>query len=121
MPYDPRMLQMARAGIGMMAPEPSPFERAAPQQPKQWWEQPLPMGKSGGAQSPQDDPSNPDDPNAPKKQPSLFDMMMNLGRMSRPEYDRAIQGPGSYGVAPRDAARVSPWAFLGSLGGGTRP
>jgi hypothetical protein len=121
MPYDPRMLQMARMGIGMMAPPPPPFDRTAPQQPKQWWDQPMPVGKSGGAQSPQDDPSNPDDPNAPKKQPSLFDMMMNLGRMSRPEYDRAIQGPGSYGVAPRDAARVSPWAFLGSLGGGTRP
>ena len=116
MPYDPRMLQMARAGIGMMAPEPSPFERAAPQQPKQWWDQPLPrrMGEA-----PQDDPANPDDPNAPrKKPPSLYDMMMNLGRMSRPEYDRAIQGPGSYGVSPRDAARVSPWAFLGSMGGG---
>jgi hypothetical protein len=45
-------------------------------------------------------------------------MMLNLGRMSRPEYDRAIQGPGAYGIAPKDAARAGPWAFLGSLGGG---
>jgi len=42
--------------------------------------------------------------------------MMGLGRMTRPEYDRAIQGPGAYGVPPKDAARVNPWAFLGSMG-----
>ena len=120
MPYDPRMLQMARAGIGMMAPPPSPFERAAqqqPQRPKEWWEQPLPVGKSRGAQSPQDDPSNPDDPNAPKKQPpSLLDMMMGLGRMTPQQYNQRIHG------APPDQqqgnAMVSPWAWLGSLGGG---
>ena len=40
MPYDPRMLQMARAGIGMMGPQASPFDRA--HQPFHWWEQPLP-------------------------------------------------------------------------------
>ena len=117
MPYDPRMMaQMAQMGVGMMGPpQGDPFARNAPKQ-KEWWEQPLPrrMGEA-----PQDDPANPDDPNAPrKKPPSLYDMMMNLGRMSRPEYDRAIAGPGSYGVSPRDAARVSPWAFLGSMGGG---
>lgn len=117
MPYDPRMLQMARAGIGMMGPEASPFDRAAPQQPKQWWDQPLPMGKSGRAQSPQDDPSNPDDPNAPKKKPpSLLDMMMGLGRMTPAEYNQRIHGapPGQQ----QGNAMVSPWAWLGSLGGG---
>jgi len=118
MPYDPRMLQMAQMGVGMMGPpQGDPFARNAPKQ-KEWWEQPLPRRM---AEPPQDDQSKDDDPSNPdskKKPPSLFDMMMNLGRMSRPEYDRAIQGPGAYGVAPRDAARVSPWAFLGSLGGG---
>jgi len=110
MPYDPRMLQMARAGIGMMAPEPSPFERAAPQQPKQWWEQPLPMGKSRGAQSPQDDPSNPDDPNAPKKkpQPGLLQMLM-------------LGGPASYSGTPKRGGQANPWGMLGNMGmpGGT--
>jgi len=114
--YDPRMLQMAQMGIGMMAPQPSPFDRTTPQRPRQWWEQPMPMGKSAGVQSPQDDPSKPDDPNAPKKPPSMFDMMLGLGRMTRPEYDKAIQGPGAYGVAPKDAAMLGPWGFLGSLG-----
>ena len=110
--YDPRMLQMARMGIGMMGPQAGPFDRA--NQPKQWWEQPMPMGKSGGAQSPQDDPSKPDDPNAPKKPPSMFDMMMGLGRMTRPEYDKAIAGspPGQQ----QGMAMVSPWAWLGSMG-----
>jgi len=116
MPYDPRMLQMARQGIGMMAPQQPPFDRAQ-QQPKQWWEQPMPSapaqsGENAGAQSPQDDPSK------PKQPPSLLDMMMNLGRMSRPQYDRAMQGPGAYGVAPKDAAALGPWGWLGSLGGG---
>jgi hypothetical protein len=108
MPYDPRMLQMARAGVGMMAPPPSPFGRAAPQQPKQWWDQPLPMGKSREAQSPQDDPSNPDDPNAPKKpqQPSLLQMLM-------------LGGQPTYSGTPRPgAASANPWGWLGGIGGG---
>jgi hypothetical protein len=113
MPYDPRMMQqIGRMGIGMMGPQQSsdPFQ-AAPR-PKQWWEG-LPSMPA----------QKPDDPNAPagaggKGPPSLLDMMMGLGRMTRPEYDKAIAGPGANGIAPRDAAMVSPWAFLGSLGAG---
>ena|SRR6188768_2039721 len=118
MPYDPRMLQMARAGIGMMAPPPSPFERAA-QQPKQWWDQPQPSYRPQASQPA--DPSKPDDPNAPapKKQPSLLDMMMGLGRMTPQQYNQRIHG------APPDQqqgqAQVSPWAWLGNLGGGGKP
>jgi hypothetical protein len=60
--------------------------------------------------------TDPAQPGAPKGPPSLLDMMMGLGRMTRPQYDKAIQGPGNYGVAPKDAARAGPMAFLGSLG-----
>jgi hypothetical protein len=107
MPYDPRMLQLARAGVGMMAPPPSPFDRTAQQaqRPKEWWEQPIP-GRLAGAQSPQDDPSNPDDPNAPKQpQPSLLQMLM-------------LGGPATYSGTPRRGARGadSPWGWLGGLG-----
>jgi len=112
MPYDPRMLQMARAGIGMMGPGASPFDRA--QQPKQWWDQPPPQPQA------RPDDSNPSGQPAtqPKRPPSLLDMMMNLGKMTRPEYDKAISGPsGPYGP-PRAAAQVSPWAWLGSMGSG---
>ena len=109
MPYDPRMLQMAQRGIGMMGPEASPFDRT--NQPRQWWGQPLPS-----PQQRPDDSNTPQPANQPKKPPSLLDMMMGVGRMTRPEYDRAIQGPGAYGVPPKDAARVNPWAFLGSMG-----
>jgi hypothetical protein len=117
MAYDPRMMQqMGRMGIGMLGqPQGTPFER-----PKEWWEQAPPArpGGSGGAQSPQDDPANSPNgqlANRPKQPPSLLDMMMGLGRMTRPQYDKAIQGSGS---SPKDAARLGPWAFLGSLGTG---
>jgi hypothetical protein len=118
MPYDPRMLQMAQMGVGMLGPFGNDT-RNQPQRPPQWWEQPLPA-----QQRRPDDPGTPSDgANSPeqggaKKPPSLLDMMMGLGRMSRPQYDRAIQGQGGYGISPKDAAQVSPWAFLGSLGGG---
>jgi len=110
MPYDPRMLQMARAGIGMMAPPPSPFERGGqPQQqrPKEWWEQPMPVGQPA---------NSPNDPNAPKKPPSMLDMMMGLGRMTPQQYNQRIHGspPGQQ----QDMAQVSPWAWLGGIGGG---
>jgi len=119
MPYDPRQMQaIGRMGIGMMAPEPSPFQQPQQQQPRrapEWWEQPQPSRKD----QPADQSSDPSQaPNRPKQPPSLLDMMMGLGRMTRPEYDKAIREPGSYGVPPKDAARVSPWAFLGSLGSG---
>src|SRR5580765_3450010 len=116
MPYDPRMLQMARQGIGMMGPQPSPFERSAPPRAPQWWEQPMPQGQAS-QMGQTADPSNPDDPNAPKKKPpSLLDMMMGLGRMTRPQYDKAIQSspPGQQ----QGMAMVSPWAWLGSMGSG---
>jgi hypothetical protein len=120
MPYDPRMMQqMARMGIGMMAPEPSPFQQPQ-QQPRrqpEWWEPP-PSRKD----QPADQSSDPSQaPDRPKQPPSLLDMMMGLGRMTRPEYDKAIREPGNYGVPPKDAARASPWAFLGSLGSGGPP
>jgi hypothetical protein len=114
MPYDPRqMQQIGRMGIGMMG-QPSAGGAMPP-----WWEQPQPSRKDQSVDQ-SDDPSQP--PNRPKQPPSLLDMMMNLGRMTRPEYDKAIREPGSYGVPPKDAARASPWAFLGSLGtsGGPR-
>jgi len=112
MPYDPRMLQMAQAGVRMMGPEPSPFDRA-PQQ-KQWWEQPLPMQRKDQPADQSADPSQA--PNRPKQPPSMLDMMMGLGRMTRPEYDKAIHGapPGQQ----QGLAQVSPWAWLGGLGGG---
>lgn len=119
MPYDPRMLQMAQMGVGMMGPEQrNAFADPRSQQPRQWWEPAVQVGK------PKNQPENmPDDrsDNQRKQPPSLLDMMMDLGRMSRPQYDRAIQGQGAYGTAPRDAARVSPWAFLGSMGAGGPP
>jgi hypothetical protein len=98
MPYDPRMLQMAQWGVGMMGPQAGPFDRA--QQPRPWWEQPPPSPQ----QRPDD--SNPSGQPAtqPKPPPSLLDMMMSLGRMPRPQYDKATAG------------QSSPWGWLGSLG-----
>jgi len=107
--YDPRMLQMARMGVNMMGPQAGPFDRT--QQPKQWWEQPLPQ-----AQQRNDDNPSGQMANQPAKQPSLLDMMMGLGKMTRPEYDKALNGPGAYGIAPKNAAMLGPWGFLGSLG-----
>ena len=103
MPYDPRqMLQLGQLGLGMMSPaQGNPFAQV--QRPKQWWEQPLPAGRS--AQQPQqDDPPN---PNA-KPPPSLLDMLMSLNRLRSPS-DRA----------PADrapAGQASPWGWLGSMG-----
>jgi hypothetical protein len=132
MPYDPRMLQMARSGIGMMGPSlGNPFDRNNnASRPTQWWEQATPgqptqigqpqqPGGSEGAQSPQEeDPSKPG--TAKQQQPSLLDMMLGLGRMTRPQYDKAIAGQGG---KAQGTAMVSPWAWLGSLGmpGGGQP
>jgi hypothetical protein len=116
MPYDPRMMQqMGRMGIGMLGQPQTPFER-----PKEWWEQAPPArpGGSGGAQSPQDDPANSPNgqlANRPKQPPSLLEMMMSLGRMTRPQYDKAIA---SQGGQARGTAMASPWAWLGSMGSG---
>ena len=122
MRYDPRMMQaIGRMGIGMMA-EPSPFQQPQQQPPRrqpEWWEQPLPASRKDQPADQSADPSQ--TPDRPKQPPSLLDMMIGLGRMTRPEYDKAIREPGSYGVPPKDAARASPWAFLGSLGSGGPP
>lgn len=114
MAYDPRMLQLTRMGINMMGPQAGPFDRV--NQPKRWWEQPLPQ-----AQQRSDDNPSGQMANQPAKQPSLFDMMLNLGKMTRPEYDKAINSPGAFGIAPKDAGMLGPWALLGSMGlpGGT--
>ena len=113
MPFDPRMLQMAQAGVRMMGPDQrNAFAdpRSRQQYPQEM--QPLPYVSPS-------DPSKPDDPNAPKKPPSLLDMMMGLGRMTPQQYNQRIHG------APPDQqqgqAQVSPWAWLGGLGGGARP
>src|SRR6478609_5534706 len=110
MPYDPRMLQMARMGVNMMGPQAGPFDRA--QQPKPWWDQPPPQSQA------RPDDSNPSGQPAtqPQRPPGLYDMLLNLGKMTRPEYDKAINGPGAYGIAPKNAAMLGPWGFLGSLG-----
>lgn len=120
MPYDPRMMaQMGQMGIGMMGPEQrDAFADPRSKQPRQWWEPAVQYGQP--ANRPVNTPDDRSDDQR-KKPPSLLDMMMGLGRMTRPEYDKAIADQGNYGVAPRDAARVSPWAFLGSLGGGSGP
>jgi len=107
--YDPRMLQMAQMGVRMMGPQASPFDRT--NQPKQWWDQPLPQSQQRNDDNPSGQPAN-----QPAKQPSLFDMMLNLGKMTRPEYDKAINGPGAYGIAPKNAAMLGPWGLLGSMG-----
>ena len=109
MPYDPRMLQMAQMGVGMMGPpQGNPFaDRNSAPRPRQWWEQPMPGRPAQMGEPP------PDDPSKPKQPPSLLDMMMNLGRMSRPQYDKAIANQGGQA---QGYAMVSPWAFLGSLG-----
>ena len=122
MPYDPRMLQMARAGIGMMAPPPSPFDRTAPRQ-KDWWDQPMPVGQPANRPVNSPDDANPAaDPATsanPAKPPSLLDMMMDLGRMTPAQYNKQVHGrPPSQ---QQGMAMASPWAWLGSLSGGGRP
>ena len=124
MPYDPRMLQMAQWGVGMMGPQAGPFDRA--QQPRQWWQQPPPSPQqrpddSNPSGQPANQPANPS-----KRPPSLLDMMMSLSRMPRPQYDRAVQvGParGQYDnaiqVGPAQGTAVaSPWSWLGNMGTG---
>ena len=106
MPYDPRMQQMTKMGIGMMGPQAGPFDRS--NQPRQWWTQPPPQ-----AQQRNDDNPSGQLANQPAKQPSLFDMMLNLGKMTRPEYNKTIAGQGGQA---QGMAMVSPWAFLGSMG-----
>lgn len=118
MPYDPRMLQMAQMGVGMMGPQQSnPFAdaRNQPPRPKQWWEQPMPQGQASqmGGTIGTGMGADPAQPGASKGPPSLLDMMMNFGKMTRPQYDKAIAGQG--GTA-QGYGMVSPWAFLGSMG-----
>ena len=107
MPFDPRMLQMAQMGIGMMGPQPGG------QRPKQWWEQPLPRGQMGQSA----DPSKPDDPNNPaasKPQPGLLDMMMKHGMTPAVQYGKA-QG----GMAPavQYGEASNPWSWLSNMWG----
>jgi hypothetical protein len=111
MPYDPRMMQqMGRMGVGMLGQPSGPFER-----PKEWWEQPLPTRKD----QPADQSADPSQvPTRPPQPPSLLDMMMSLGRLTRPQYDKAIASQGDRPRDPRDPAPASPWAWLGSMGGG---
>jgi hypothetical protein len=93
MSYDPRQMQaIGRMGLGMMAPEPSPFQRQQPQRAPEWWEQPLP-GRSGGAQSPQPDDgqSASQSANSPKQPPSLLQMLMLGGK---PTYSGMPGGAG---------------------------
>ena len=105
MPYDPRMLQMARMGIGMMGPQASPFDRA--NQPFHWWDQPPPQPQrrpdDDATPQPADQPGNP----AKQPQPSLLQMLM-------------LGAPATYSGTPRPSkAPASPWAWLGGLGRGT--
>jgi len=108
--YDPRMLQMARMGINMMGPQAGPFDRT--QQPKQWWQQPLPQAQQRNDDNPSGQMAN-QPANSPKQPPSMLDMMMNLGKLTRPEYDKTIAGQGGQA---QGYAMVSPWAWLGSMG-----
>jgi hypothetical protein len=108
MPYDPRMLQMAQQGVRMMGPPQGSQFSNAPQQPKQWWDQPMPgpppqMGQPADPSKP-NDPNDPNDPNAPKQppQPSLLQMLMLGGK---PTYSGTPQQGGA-----------SPWGWLGGLG-----
>jgi hypothetical protein len=68
-----------------------------PVQAKQWW-QGLPAAKSQTGQSA-------DQSGQPAKQPSLYDMMLNLGRMTPADYNKVIKGggapSGSYGARGR--------------------
>jgi hypothetical protein len=81
----------------------APYDPYAPVNP--WWQQ---------QQAPQQGApfSQPPSANSAKQQPSLYDMMLNLGRMTRPQYDKAISGPGAYGISPQIAATAGPWEFL---------
>ena len=110
--YDPRMLQMAQMGMRMMAPQPSPFDRTARQ--PQWWEQPQPAAGKGGNSIGDYPGQSANQPANSPKPPSMLDMMMGLGKLTRPEYDKRLQDspPGQQ----QGMAMVSPWAWLGSMG-----
>ena len=114
MPYDPRMQQMIRGGIGRMGPGASPFDRA--EQPPRWWEQPPPQPQARPDDSAVPQPAT--QPPNTAKQPSLLEMGLNVGRMTRPQYDQALKGSGGPYGSPNAAAMVSPWAWLGSMWGG---
>jgi hypothetical protein len=101
MPYDPRMLQLAQRGIGMMGPGASPFDRT--QQPRPWWDQPPPQPQarpddSNPSGQPANQPPNP----AKQPQPSLLQMLM-------------LGAPATYSGTPRPGA-ANPWGWLGGLG-----
>jgi hypothetical protein len=99
--YDPRMLQMAQMGVRMMGPQAGPFDRT--NQPKQWWDQPLPSPQRRNDDNPSGQPAN-QPANPSKQQPSLLQMLM-------------LGGPASYSGTPRpQAAGASPWGWLGSMG-----
>jgi len=105
--YDPRMLQMARMGIGMMGPQAGPFDRA--NQPKQWWDQPVQYGQPANRPVNTPDSEDPNDPERKKPQPSLLQMLM-------------LGGPATYSGTPRPSPPGgNPWGWLGSMGGGGRP
>ena len=100
MPYDPRMLQMAQMGVGMMGPQQQGNPAAgAPQRPKQWWEQPMPRGPLG---TPPDSQSANSSNQMPS--PGLLQMLMLGGK---PTYSGAPSGPSS---------GYSPWGMLGNMG-----
>ena len=115
-----QMQQIGRMGLGMMAPQPSPFQQPQQQQPRrapEWWEQPLPQRRDQPADQSADPSQDPDAPKAPPRQPpSLLDMMMSLGRMTPADYAKAQsrQPPGQQ----QALGMVSPWAWMGGLGGG---
>lgn len=115
MPYDPRMMQqIGRMGIGMMAPQPSPFQQPQ-QQPRrapEWWEQTQlsPQRKDQPADQSADPSQAPD---RPKQPPSLLDMMVDYRNRQRPQSKHTVQ----YGQ-PDPTVTASPWAWLGSMGSG---
>ena len=103
MPYDPRMLQMARAGIGMMGPEQrNAFAdpRSQQQQPKQWWDQPVQYGQP--ANRPVNTPDDRTDDQR-KQQPSLLQMLM-------------LGGPATYSGTPKGGGQANSWGWLGGMG-----
>jgi hypothetical protein len=110
MPYDPRqMQQIARMGIGMMAPQPSPFQQVPqqqPQRPPEWWEQPLPQRKDQPADQSADPSQAPDRADRPKRPPSLVEMMVDYHNKQRPRSKHAVQ----YGQ-PDAEVTASPWMF----------
>ena len=126
MAYDPRqMMAIGRMGLGMMSPQPSPFDRNTPGRTPQWWEQPLPQRKD----QPADQDADPSQaPNAPKQpQPSLLQMLMLGGPATYSGTPRPGGAPsGSYGAIPSMGPSGmnfggSPWAWLGGVGwGGAR-